>query len=132
MAAVMVVLDTHVLLWWAYEPHMLTPEAAGTIDAAEQLGIAAITFWEIALLARKGRVSLGRGMTAEKWCSQVLSIPRVRDLPLTSEIAVRADALKMHSDPADRFIVATAIMYKAPLVTRDGLLQSLKIVRTIW
>ena len=132
MVAVMVLLDTHVLLWWAYHRELLSREASTAIDGAEALGVPAIVFWEIALLVRKGSVSLGQEMTAEQWCSEVLSIPRVRDLPLTSEIAVQADGLEMHSDPADRFIVATAVTYKAPLVTRDALLRSLETVKTIW
>jgi PIN domain nuclease of toxin-antitoxin system len=53
-------------------------------------------------------------------------------LPLTPEIAVTADALSMHADPADRFIVATALLHDAPLVTKDHLLRRLRFVKTVW
>ena len=38
----------------------------------------------------------------------------------------------MHADPADRFVVATAIHHRVPVVTKDKLLRPLKIVKTIW
>jgi len=51
---------------------------------------------------------------------------------LAAEIAVRADDLRMHADLADRFIVATALAFGAPLVTKDRQLRSLPIVETVW
>ena len=44
----------------------------------------------------------------------------------------RADGLEMHPDPADRFIVATAIHMGVPLLTKDNLLQSLSWLETVW
>jgi hypothetical protein len=43
-----------------------------------------------------------------------------------------ADELEMHPDPADRFIVATALRHDAPLVTKDRLLRRLRFVKTVW
>jgi len=62
----------------------------------------------------------------------VLSVPRVIALPLTPSIAVRADGLEMHADPADRFIVATALEHGAKLATKDKALRRLRGVRTVW
>ena len=53
-------------------------------------------------------------------------------LPLTAEIAVQADELELHSDPADRFIVATALHHDVPLVTKDRHMRALRFVDTIW
>ena len=53
-------------------------------------------------------------------------------LPLTAEIAVQADELEMHPDPADRFIVATALRHAVPLVSKDRLMRSLRCIETIW
>lgn len=71
-------------------------------------------------------------MPVSEWAQAVHTIPRIRVLPLTAEIAVQADELEMHPDPADRFIVATALRQGAPLVSKDRLMRSLRFIETIW
>jgi len=126
----MVVLDTHVAVWWAGDPTRLGRTARARLDAEDRLGIPAIVFWEIALLVRKRRLDLG--MPLSEWTKAIQSVPRVETLPLTAEISVAADALEMHADLADRFIVATAIQRDAALVSKDRVLRSLRFVETIW
>lgn len=126
----MLVLDTHAAVWWAGEPRRLGRAAQARLANEERLGIPAIVFWEIALLVRKGRLDLG--MPASVWTRAIQAIPRVEALPLTAEIAVQADELEMHADPADRFIVATALRYGVPLVSKDRLMRKLRCVEAIW
>lgn len=126
----MVVLDTHAIVWWAGTPELLSARAARSISNADRLGVPAIVFWETSLLVRKGRLDLG--MPVDQWATQVQAIPRVDALPLTAEIALAADALNMHADPTDRFIVATAMHHGVPVVTNDRLLRALRIIKTIW
>jgi PIN domain nuclease of toxin-antitoxin system len=71
-------------------------------------------------------------MPVNDWADAIQSVPRTEVLPLTAEIALEADAPDMHADPADRFVVATALRFSAPLVTKDRLLRSLRFVETIW
>jgi PIN domain nuclease of toxin-antitoxin system len=71
-------------------------------------------------------------MPVLEWAAKIQAIPRVDALPLTADIALLADSLNMHPDPADRFIVATAIHHGVPIVTKDRLLRPLRIVKTIW
>ena len=86
--------------------------------AKNQLAISAITFWEIALLAVKGRLEMRyrpAGLRAELLSTGVI------ELALTGDIALLAVELKnLHGDPADRFIAATAIVHDAILVTADA------------
>jgi PIN domain nuclease of toxin-antitoxin system len=124
------VLDTHVAVWWAGEPRRLGRAAAARIAAADRLGIPAIVFWEVALLVRKRRLDLS--MSVAEWTRAIQTVPRVEALPLTAEIAVQADELEMHPDPADRFIVATAVRCGAPLVSKDRLMRGLSFIETIW
>jgi PIN domain nuclease of toxin-antitoxin system len=124
------VLDTHVAVWWAGDPRRLSRTAHARIAAAPQLGIPAIVFWEVALLVRKRRLDLG--MSVGAWTEAIQTVPRVEALPLTAEIAFQADALAMHADPADRFIVATALSVAAPLISKDRLMRNLPVVETIW
>ncbi len=126
----MVVLDTHTLLWWISAPKSLSKRAAAAIADAETIGVPTIVFWELALLTRRKRISLDRPVT--QWVDAVLSVPRMTALPLSAQIAVRADGLDMHSDPADRFIVATAIEHQATLVTKDKLLRRLRSAESVW
>jgi len=126
----LLVLDTHAAVWWAADPQRLGRAARTRLAAAERLGIPAIVFWEVALLVRKRKLDLG--MPVNAWMQAIQTVPRVEALPLTAEIAVQADELEMHPDPADRFIVATALRHGAPLVSKDGLMRSLRFVETIW
>ena len=71
-------------------------------------------------------------MPVSVWTETIQTVPRVEALPLTPEIAVHADELDMHADPADRFIVATALRHGAPLVSKDRLMRALRFVDTIW
>lgn len=126
----MIVLDTHAVVWWAGDPGRLSAKAVAALDKTERIGLPAIVFWETALLVRKGRLDLG--MSVQEWAEKIQLIPRIDALPLTPEIAVLADALRMHADPADRFVVATAIHLRVPVITKDRALRRLKIVKTIW
>ncbi|MEK7705689.1 MAG: type II toxin-antitoxin system VapC family toxin [Myxococcota bacterium] len=125
-----VVLDTHAVLWWTLEPARLGRTVAARITHAQHVGVPSIVFWEVSLLVRKGRLALQ--MPVAEWATKLCSIPRVVSLPLTRGIALLADTLEMHADPADRFIVATALAHSAPLATKDELLRQLRFVETIW
>jgi PIN domain nuclease of toxin-antitoxin system len=127
---VLLVLDTHAVLWWTLDPARLGKLAARALEEAERVGIPTIALWETSVLVRKRKVRLDLPLT--EWAERLLAIPRVEALPLDAGIALRADGLAMHGDPADRFIVATAMEHRARLATKDALLRRLKIVETVW
>jgi PIN domain nuclease of toxin-antitoxin system len=126
-----ILLDTHVWLWWITDETRLSPAARQAIDSAESIGVSAVSCWEIAMLQRRGRYRLDRD--ALLWCKDALSLDRFGLVPVTLDIAVTAAQLEeTHRDPADRFIVASAIWTHAKLVTIDSKLHAFKGVRTIW
>jgi PIN domain nuclease of toxin-antitoxin system len=127
-----VVLDTHAWLWLRSDPDRLSPTARQAIEDADRLGICAISCWEVATLARRGRIALDRDV--EAWIGQALAGQRVESVPLTAEIATTAGLLdeRFPGDPADRIIYATARASSAPLITRDRALRSFDPQRTIW
>ena len=127
-----IVLDTHALVWWTQAPELLGNEAAEVIAQSDRILVPAICFWETSLLVRKERLALNRGQPVDEWASEVLAIPRVFAVALTPALALSADLLQMHPDPADRFIVATALEQRAPLVTKDDLLRRLTWLKTVW
>ena len=79
------------------------------------------------------RDRLDPGMDAGQFLDDLIAARRLQVLPITSEIAVlsQSDAFA-HGDPADRLIAATALLYRAPLVTSDTKLRKLKSVSTVW
>ena len=114
------------------QPDDLSRAARKACEESEVLGIPAITCWEIALLSARGRV-LDR-IDIHSWLNDVFEFSQNLLLPLTIPIAVRAVALppEVGRDPADRLIVATALEYGAPLVTKDRRIRDANVVETIW
>ena len=113
-------LDTHVLIWLIEGLARLGPRARQRADAAmrdDTLFVSALTFWEIATLAHRQHLHLGRPLA--EWRRQVLGLGMV-EVPVSGEIGILAAELSdFHADPADRIIVATAIMRDATLITAD-------------
>jgi PIN domain nuclease of toxin-antitoxin system len=128
-----IVVDTHVWLWWVAEPSKLSGAARRAIDEAETIGVSAISAWEVAMLVQKRRISLDRDVAA--WVRQALAHARVSPQPATAEVAVAAGLLDgdgFPGDPADRFIYATARAHRAPLVTRDERIRGFDARNTVW
>lgn len=126
----MIVLDTHIFLWMNIQQERLPAQIANAIQNETDLGLAAISLWEMAMLIQYGRVTIPDNSLTE-WFAVVLNAPKLRVLPLSPEIAARSGALEMHGDPADRLIVATAVEYNCRLATVDDRLLKLPALQTI-
>lgn len=117
----MIVLDTHALLWMDRNDPSLGQQSRSLIVAAwrtSAVAVSAISFWEAAMLAQRGRISLP--VTVETWRTDLLQAG-VQEIPLNGRIALMATSFQeLHRDPADRFIVATAMSHGALLVTADS------------
>lgn len=116
----MILVDTHTLLWMDNDDPSLGRRARGLIDAAlakGALAVSAISFWECSMLHERRRVRLPKSCRA--WRSDLLAAGLL-ELPLDGEVADAAARLSdLPRDPADRFIVATAIKQRATLLTAD-------------
>ena len=107
------VLDTHVWVWAAAGDE----RASKLRDFSGTAIVSAISQWEVAMLATKGRLELKPD--AEAWFAANLESPVVL-APLTAEVSLVSCRLEdFHVDPADRIIVATAITSGIPLITAD-------------
>ncbi len=117
----MIILDTHVWVWWVHADDRLTPAQARLIEANEsgRIGVSAITCWEVAKLVERRRLVLPTRL--EEWFELALSYPGVSLVELTPAIVVESTRLpgEFHRDPADQIIVATARVHDCPLVTSD-------------
>lgn len=129
----MIILDTHIWVWWVHGAEHLTNAQKQTIAANEsdEIGINAISLWEIAKLVEYKRLELP--CSIDEWFEQAISYPGIRVLELTPEIAVESTRLpgKFHRDPADQIIVATARINDCPLVTSDTKILDYSYVETI-
>ena len=116
----MLLLDTHALIWLVEGNKALGRRTARLADdalAREDLGVAAISFWEVAMLARGRRIALD--LPPSEWRLRVVGLG-IHEVPLTGDVAIAAAMLAdFHADPADRLIVATAQAIDAGLITAD-------------
>ncbi len=114
-------LDTHVIHWWASEPDRVSPAAALALSAADELAVAAISWFELAWLERHGRIVTT--MTTRAWLDSLAG--HVRTVALTPGVAATAASLPdtFPGDPADRIIYATAVEHGWQLVTKDRRLR---------
>lgn len=131
----MIVLDTHVWVWWVSGVTELSERADRAIESAiadRSIRVSCISAWEVALLAQRGRLELT--MDVADWIARSEALPFVRFVPVDNRIAVRSTRLDdyPHRDPADRIIVSTAQLLGAKLITRDERLWSYPHVETIW
>jgi PIN domain nuclease of toxin-antitoxin system len=122
-----VLLDSHVVHWWSAEPDKVSPAAARAISGADELAVAAISWFELAWLARHDRITV-------TWLERLSA--QVRTIGITTAIADTAVSLPsaFPGDPADRLIYATAIETGCQLATKDRKLREHRHPRpiTVW
>ncbi len=130
----MILVDTHVVVWLAFDQGQLSKKARAAIDDARKngdgLAISDITLLELATLASKSRIHLD--ISLESFLQEVEA--RFVVLPISGRACVRAIGLPATypKDPADRIIGATALVEGLPLLTADREILRSKVIRTIW
>jgi len=138
-----ILLDTHVVIWWANGDRLrLSANALAAIDQeienAGQPGgsagllVSAISCWEVAMLVNRGRLALS--LDVQRWLALLASHPAVRLLALDPAVAVAATRLPepFHADPADRFLVAQARELGISLLSADSKIRSYGQVQSLW
>ena len=112
-------LDTHIWLWWINQSEELPTKHVDLIENAERVYVSAISCWEVALLKERQRIELP--ITQSKWFQLALQQAGIICLPLTHSIAIQAASLShTHRDPADRFIIATALEHQLHIMSFDA------------
>jgi PIN domain nuclease of toxin-antitoxin system len=129
-----IIVDTHVVVWLAFDQSQLSRKARAAIDDArknaEGMAVSDITLLELATLARKGRIRLD--ISLESFLQEIEA--RFVVLPITGRACACAMGLPATypKDPADRIIGATALVEGLSLLTADREIRRSKVVQTIW
>jgi PIN domain nuclease of toxin-antitoxin system len=129
-----ILVDTHIVAWLAFDPDQLSRKARTAIDNARKhengLAISDITLFELAMLVSKGRIHLD--ISLESFLQEVES--RFVVLPISSRACAAAMGLPANypQDPADRIIGATALVEGLPLLTADREIRRARTLQTIW
>ena len=114
-------IDTHIIIWYL-EGIKLTEAQINIIDKArseKNLYISAISVWEIAMLASKGRIALS--IELNEWIGKLLTLPGINLINLTPSVLIESTKLPsyQHNDPADRMIIASVRSINSHLMTHD-------------
>ncbi len=115
--------DTHTLLWVAYNRKLLSPHALAVLESAtNEILVSAASAWEIATKYRLGKLPDAR-ILAEDFVLQVIGAGYAL-LPISVEHALRAGRLPGdHKDPFDRMLAAQALHDDIPLLSMDSKLD---------
>ena len=130
----MILVDTHVVVWLAFDQAQLSKKARAAIDDARRngdgLAISDITLLELATLASKGRIRLN--ISLESFLREIEA--RFTILPISGRACVRALGLPAAypKDPADRIIAGTALVEGLSLLTADRAIRRSRALPTIW
>lgn len=128
----MIVLDTHIWVWWVQRDARLTQAYRHWLQTYQSsgLGVSLYSCWEVAKLVEYDRLVLSKPL--EGWFTSALAYPGVRLLDLTLPILIESTRLQgFHKDPADQIIVATARLLEVPILTADTKILTYEGVQTL-
>lgn len=117
----MLLLDTHIWIRWQNpQPSSmaLSDRLIELIETADTVAISAISCWELGQLVKRQRVQIS--LPLDEWVK--VAVADIQVLPIERQIALKAAQLpEHHRDPADRIIIATALIYNASLISLDSI-----------
>jgi PIN domain nuclease of toxin-antitoxin system len=130
MERIVIVLDTSALIFWTLEPNRLSTPAAERIVEAKRKVISSISIWEIGLKVKQEKLKIP--LPINEYVDKLKTVEGMEIVPVDERIWLKNLELDWdHKDPADRTIVATAILLSIPLVTSDRIIKQF-YAETVW
>ncbi len=131
----MFVTDTHPLIWYSTGKYsQLSPKVLSAFERADEgeslIYIPAVVLWEIAILQNLGKISLPERF--DFWASNLLRKQGFEIIPLEASIITNAVNYNFNNDPFDKIIVASAVDFDLPLITKDSAITDSKVVEIYW
>jgi PIN domain nuclease of toxin-antitoxin system len=112
------ILDTCALLWLTSGGKQLSRKTLQRIDRSSEIYLSAVSGFEIQIKVNRGNLKLPD--PPEEWLKKVLQHHRISVIPADLDICMRSAGLsRIHDDPCDRLIIATALIHELEVVTRD-------------
>lgn len=124
-------LDTHIWLWSLLDPERLNQNVSNALRSSDnEIWLSPISVWEALMLVDRGLIFVAGDPT--QWVEAMIrALPR-REARLTHQVAVESRRVSLsHQDPADRFLLATALVYDLTLVTADARLLGSPDIETL-
>jgi PIN domain nuclease of toxin-antitoxin system len=128
-----ILLDTHALLWWALDPEHLSKPAVDVLRRMEQQGgyASSISIWELGIKVQRGALELP--ISVDELATRLEHGGVVELVAVDTTTWLRTLSLDWsHRDPADRVIVATALMRQVPVLTKDRRLHEFAGIECVW
>ena len=120
------ILDTCAIIWLALGGKSMSKSALEAVRTADPVYVSPISAWEISMKYERGSIELP--MAPLEWFSRILVSHDLTLAPLDVETLIASNALPWHhKDPADRFIIATAMRLRLAIVTGDKLFSKYDI-----
>ncbi len=111
--------DTHALIFWS-DRVGVSEEFVDFFDGQALKGnlfVSSISFWEAALLVKKGRLSIS---SVNKWKEELCNRSRIQLIhPSVREMVESVSLPDFHKDPFDRLLISQANRRGMRLVTKD-------------
>jgi PIN domain nuclease of toxin-antitoxin system len=121
----MPLLDTCALLWYTLDDEKLSDKAKLACEQIPKAGgsVSAISIWEIGLKIKNGKLDINTNI--EDFVYRLRKMGSIEIIPVDETIWIKNLTLDWsHRDPADRTIVATAILKNLPIITSDKIISS--------
>ena len=128
----MILLDTCALLWWTLAPEKLSENAINACEKINEQGacISSISIWEIGIKLKKDALQMDDDLNG--YVNRLRLLRSIDIIPVDENIWIKNLSLDWdHKDPADRTIVATAMMKNCPIVSKDQIIRNF-YQHTIW
>jgi PIN domain nuclease of toxin-antitoxin system len=120
-------LDTHVFIWWATEPHKLSPHVLSALqNRTNRLVLSVVSIWEMQMKGQMGRLLLP--VPAKEFVAVQCASNGIDILPVVEPHVWSLDQLPfLHKDPFDRLLAAQTLAEGYTLVTSDRLLRQYQV-----
>jgi PIN domain nuclease of toxin-antitoxin system len=115
-------LDTHVWVWYLENDRKRlskkVTEHVAAAEASNDVFVSDISFWEVANKSTREKLF---SMDAVVWLQRAAEAPGLAYVPIERAVLIQSTRLAgaPPRDPADRILIATALMNHATLVTAD-------------
>jgi PIN domain nuclease of toxin-antitoxin system len=130
------VADAHAIVWHLFARERLGKAAEAVLDDADagqaKIFIPAVALAEMIMVVEKQRLQGATMPLLEIEVGLMQQSANYEFLPLLPDLVIVSRTLTAIHEIFDRLIVAEALRLNLPLITRDSVIRSSKLVNTIW